>query len=497
MINMNIVVTKSGLMIYPYTKGTFPLMEKYDSVYDKIYHTRHEVSGFIVPYSKTDNCYLTYYRNPSQFKGDNVNIITQNFTKYRRMSLENEMSLIDGISPTELQNYVLENIIGGNSIDKLLYNQWFLNLPTSSGKTLTSLYFASLVKYKTLIICPNKTILNQWINTLDNKFIISSQSRLIIKNSKILDKIIEDNEKFTDVDIYICTSTLINSFSNKRGWGELNPLFEKMGIGLLIIDEAHLHMGLTIRVSAATNVKYTLFLSADYGRGNYDEERRFLSLFAKTPVIRPTDEMLSSFKNTVAIVVEFNSQPTPMEKQYAIYNRYGFSSNAYISYQIKKGVIFRVLKFVIESINKTNYDHSQTVILCTNIDPINDIAHHLKQYFPDKMIIRYHGNVPEEEKAMVDDADIIVATYLMFSTGIDKPRIKYIIGTNQSNKIEDNQTAGRAGRTQISSNTAIETYYIMLIDVAFAYCKNKLTSRINYLKEKKLKKCYKVKYYEN
>lgn len=494
---MNIYVTKSGLMFYPYSKGTFPLMEKYDSAYDKVYHTRHEVSGFIVPYSKTEDCYLTYYRNPSQFKGNNVNIITQKFTRYRRMERENEMRLMDGISPTELQNYVLENIIGGKSIDKLPYNQWFLNLPTSSGKTLTSLYFASLVRYKTLIICPNKTILNQWVNTLDTKFTISPESRLIVKNSKMLDRIIEDNDKFNGIDIYICTSNLINSFSNKRGWGELNPLFVKMGIGLLIIDEAHLHMGLSIRISAATNVKYTLFLSADYGRGNYDEEKRFLSLFSKTPIIRPTDEMLSSFKNTVAIVVEFNSHPTPIEKQYAIYNRYGYSSNAYISYQIKKGVIFGVLRFVIETINKSNYDHSQIAILCTNIDPIDEIAHHLSQYFPDRSVIRYHGNVPEEEKSQVDDADIIVATYLMFSTGIDKPRIKYIIGTNQSNKIEDNQTAGRAGRTQVSSNTAIETYYIMLIDVAFAYCKSKLTTRINYLKEKKLKKCYKVKYYED
>ena len=494
---MDIYVSKSGLMFYPYVKGTFPLMEKYDTVYDKVYHNRNEVSGFIVPYSETENCYLTYYRNPSQFKGDNINIITEKFIKYKRMNQHNDMQLVDTISPTELQHYVLGNIIGGKPLDKLAYNQWFLNLPTSSGKTLTSLYFASLVRYKTLIICPNKTIMSQWTNTLCNKFKMPNESQLVLKNSKVCDKIIDYSNKFDMVDIYLCTSNLINNFSNKRGWSRLKVLFEKMGIGLLIIDEAHLHMGLTIRISAATNVKYTLFLSADYGRGNYDEEKRFLSLFAKTPVITPTNEMLSDFKNTVAIVVEFNSNPSPIEQQNAIYNRYGYSSNSYINYEIKKGTIFRVIKFVIENINKTNYDNSQIAILCTNIDPIDEIAYHLKQYFPNKVVVRYHGNVEDEEKSQVDKADIIVATYLMFSTGIDKPRIRYIIGTNQSNKIEDNQTAGRAGRTQIVSNTPIETYYIMLIDVAFSYCKKKLVSRINYLKEKKLKKCYKVKYYEN
>lgn len=488
---MALHVTKSGIMIVPYHKGKYSQLEMNNSTFDKVYYKWHERSGFIVPYDEHQECYLTYYRNPSIFEHEEI--IYESISPYCRMDNDG-MRLTENISPTELQSYVIEQIIGGQSTDDLKSNQWFLNLPTASGKTLTSLYFASLVKYKTLIICPNSNILNQWVKTLEEKFDFDMYYHSVFTSGKDLDHILYSFSPETrGLDIFFCTGALLNTFGKRHGWSALKILFEKLRIGLIIIDEAHLHLGFTIRMCASTNVKYTLFLSADYGRGNYKDEKNFLCTFEKTPLIQPTEKQMESFRNTVVFVVEFSSHPTSMERENAIYNRYGYSSELYIKYQIKKGVIFQVLKYVVSIIDETNESEDQIVILCTNIDPVDEIAYHLGQYFPNKKIIRFHGEVPDEEKNQRNKADIIVSTYSSFSTGIDMKRVRYVIGTNQSNKIEDNQSGGRAGRTSFNGDNK-EVYYFMLIDGGFKYCKNKLEDRLRYLKTKKVKKIYRMKF---
>ena len=80
-------------------------------------------------------------------------------------------------------------------------------------------------------------------------------------------------------------------------------------------------------------------------------------------------------------------------------------------------------------------------------------------------------------------ARIIVATYSSFSTGLDAKDIKYVLSTNQCNKVMDNQSAGRARPLSDGS----DAMYFMFVDNGFSYCKRKLKIRLAYLTETKAK----------
>ena len=108
----------------------------------------------------------------------------------------------------------------------------------------------------------------------------------------------------------------------------------------------------------------------------------------------------------------------------------------------------------------------------------------IKLNFSEYKVGRYYGDVSYGEKDRVkNDADIIVATYGSFSTGLDTHDIKYVISCDQCNKVQDNQAAGRA--RPLSDGT--DAIYFMLVDYGFSYCKTKLRTRLQYLQETKSK----------
>lgn len=489
---MEVIESKYGLCFYPYTKGYLRNLEYQNSEYNKVYHTEKEISGFIIPYDDGKYAYVTYYRNPEIFRS--VGMISSRKVGYIKR-MKDGFELTVDTTLTDIQHHIIHQIIGGRTPDNLMNNQWYIQLSTGFGKTLTALYLASRIRYKTLVLCFSAKILKQWIKTLNKKFIINDDSVIYIDSSYTLEALSEERIDPDKHDIFICTSNLIDNFGKKYGYASLEVLFNKLGIGLMIIDEAHRSFGKTIRICAVTNIRYTLFLSADYGLGNPKNEQRFLNAFNRVALIRPPEEIREEMKYTTAVVIEFNSHPSQDEQMSAIFTKFGYNAEKYMQYELAKQTIYDAILYILSIIKKVNENHYKVLILCTNIEPVLKLWEFLS-YHPDTMdqkIGKYYGSLSDEEKESVEDNDIIIATYGSFSTGIDITTIRYVIGTNQSNKIEDNQTAGRAGRQfQLANNFPV--FYFMLVDVGFSYCKKKLKLRLNYLSEMKLNRILKLQY---
>lgn len=497
--------TDTSMMIVPYYPKLCRDIEKNNSDYDRIYHKYKEVSGFYVPWdikdikkkSKDDiYCYLTYYQNPSMYDTSlkEYSIIPSPLIQSKNMK---RFTLRDGEELTDLQIQMVNQIQAGRTMKDLLNNKWYLHLDTGYGKTMLSIYLASEINLKTIIVYPSKKLLEQWKNTLIDKFTIESCRILHIDSSALMNAISEHHHDPKDEDVFLISSSLISNYGNKFGYSKLQKVIKMLGIGCLIIDEAHQRMGNTIRLTACANIEYVQYLSADYGQGQYKKEQRFLSAFATVPVIRPQKEIRDEMKYTVGVIVKFNSMPTKHESQFAIYNNYGYDSEKYMSYEMSKDTFKEAILWIIKRINKVNTNHYQTLILFTNIWAVDQMKEYLEEnpYMSGKSIARYHGKVTDEEKEMYRDADFIIATYASFSTGIDIKTIKYVIGTNQSNKVEDNQTAGRAGR-KFKVQDDSEVFYFMLVDEGFSYCKRKLPNRIGYLQDMKLKKIVQCRFYD-
>lgn len=487
-------MSDTGLMIHPYKKGACKMVERDDSEYDRVYHKSIPISGFVVPYDENTDCYLTYYRNPATIEEVLTEHIRESLPYVQFKTMEG-FGLRDGIELTELQIELYNKVFCGKT-KKYMPSRWYLNLDTGRGKTLLALYIASKLRYKTMVVCGFRKVLDQWKNTLVNKFTINPERIMNIDSGKFIDAILTGDHDTTEENIFIVNSSLISSYGNRKGWKYIGDLMKKLGIGCLIIDEAHRAFGNTIRMTACANIRFVQYLSADFGQGQYSKEQRFMNAFAGVPVIRPDKQVRDDLKYTVGIVVKFNSGPTASESQFAIYNKYGYDADRYLHYQMSKPVFKDAIMWALEYINKVNKNRYQTLILFTNIWAVDAMCDYLRDnpVMQDKVIARFHGQIPDVEKDAYIDADVIVATYASFSTGIDINTIKYVIGTNQSNKVEDNQAAGRAGRI-FNVGDDREVFYMMLVDEGFAYCKRKLPTRISYLKEMKFKSVVQVKYY--
>lgn len=472
-----IYLSKNGMLITPYRKGQCRDLENFTSMWDEVYYKRIELTGFFIDQFQGDAAFI----GPKQ----SAEFLAANFSRYeiikRKVAtpypMEKRYSLNKNVHLRPIQTSIMQKIITSR---KSAYNEWFVHLQTGLGKTVLASYLSVSFGLKTMITCFSTTVLSQWIATYQQKTNVPAEKILYINSGKILTRIIEHKLDPQDYDIYICTPGILTEFASKYDYAYLTEIFDYLGIGLLIYDEAHRNMGNISKINALTNVKNTLYLSADYGQGDPFKEKMYLNVIRNAEVIEPEIEEKYETRNTKILVVDYDSQPNSIEKE-SIYNRYGFSSQYYMEYQLNRGIIFDVVSFIVDTIKKTDTEF-RTLILVTRIDHVDRMWNYLKTKYPQYTIGRYHSMLDSEEKEFtLTTANIIVSTYQSFGTGVDTPDIKYVIGLNQSNKVEDNQAAGRARPPKDGSSPM----YFIVVDKGFRYCSKKLRTRLAYLKDNK------------
>lgn len=473
-----IIKTKNCMCIVPYQKGVAPSIEAYTSTWDSVYHRRNEVSGFRVKYDDTSECFLTYDQKDAFLQNQ---LPSYEIEKVRPIDSfpTSKFMMVDGFELKPLQTHFASAILATR--DKC--SEWYVHLQTGEGKTLLTTYLSTIFLKKMLIMCNITDVLGQWINAFWNHTTIDRSRILLIKGQKTFEKIITGTIDVDDYDIFLCTPQLISSIGNTLGYSYIREFAEVIGIGVVVFDEAHRNMGNTIRFNAICHIDKILYLSAEYGQADYKREEQFFRVFSHAMILKPPEED-KSYKHTDILVVYYNTDPTEIEKL-SINNRYGYSAMYYMDYQFKRKMIFKVVKYVIDQIlqgNPNAFLEYKALILFTNTEHVDIMADYLQNIYPSLIVGRYHGKVSDEEKAATEKlANIIVATYLSFGTGKDVSKIKYVFGMNQSNKIEDNQAAGRARALPDGSKTK----YIIPVDTGFPYCRKKLKTRLAYLMETK------------
>ena len=265
-------------------------------------------------------------------------------------------------------------------------------------------------------------------------------------------------------------------------YSKITELFNKCGFGLMIYDEAHRNVSNIVKISAISNVRYQLYLSADFSQGGYEREVIYKKIFANAQVVTPSEDLKRSMNYTHIVIVDYDTYPNAIE-QNEPFNKYGYSAELYMKYQFKKKTLLKAMCQVIENIRKKDKER-RFLILFVNIEHVDKMYDILTKVFPDEKIGKFYSKLPDEEKEDTkNNASIIVATYSSFGTGLDTENIKYVLSPNQCNKVMDNQAAGRARPLADGTNAL----YFIFIDNGFNYCKRKLRIRLNYLNETKSK----------
>lgn len=482
-----IYISTTGTLISPYDKGQCKYLERLTSKYNKTYFRRDEITGYYIEDdSLKEPCFATHLFGTQFIQNLFLQYEVVKLPVKRGRKLGQFFTLNSDITPTDLQFHIINEIVTNHKDD----HQWFVHLTQGFGKTMLSVYLISLFQVRTLIMCYSVDILKQWRDTFYKHTTLNTKRVLLIDDSKILQNIYKKKFPVEDYDIFMCTPGILISYCKKHGYAKLSIVFERMGIGFKIYDEAHRNIANIVKINAFTSIDKTLYLSGDFGQSDKEKQRMYYRMFHGVPVITPPDEVMEELKYTVGVVIEYDSEPSVTDVA-SVYTKQGFSFYNYMKYQFTKKIYFDVLDFVLKNIFKTNNGY-RILILVNLVNQCDQLYDIVRDRYGDKHTIgRYHGEAPSEEKDFAKDhAEIIVATYQSFGTGVDTTSIKYVISTSVCTKIDDNQASGRARPMPDGS----DVYYFMFCDIGFEYSVKKMEDRLNYLKKTKIKKIQKIKY---
>lgn len=473
MSDKHIVYTTTGAFIVPYEPNQSPELEYDTSEFDKIYHRQIPHTGF---YNDKLGIFVTYRmyepKLKSYFPGYDV-------MYYKNYGGKKSMPFKVSVVPNKYQNSVLTQLMG------LKNHEAYVNIPTASGKTVLAVMYIAEAGIKTFVMCYSTRILEQWIDTFKTKTDLPESRICMFESSKLMNKLLKDKKEAKKYDIFLCTSSMFDAFGSRYGYENYQRLFENLGIGIKIIDEAHTRLGATVRCNAYTSIDKTLYLSADYNQSNASLLRKFNQVFKAVPVLRLEEDLMSELRHISAMTIIYNSVPSVAEHAKITNNKYHWSHIEFCKYEFEKDIlkntIVDLVKYIIAQEGETNVKPFKILILLQLIEHVDSLHHLLSSIIKGRSIAKYHSMV--EDKASSLDADIIVSTYKSFSTGLDvtNPQIKHVISTTPVDVVTANQSAGRC---RPIPNT--KSFFWMLQDFGFEYCSNNNIKVVKYLKTNKI-----------
>jgi superfamily II DNA or RNA helicase len=381
---------------------------------------------------------------------------------------------------SDIQRKSISFLLGEGDFDYTKkHSQLTLNLDTGDGKTYCVIAGLTFMKTKSMIITHTDSIKNQWKNSilkmtdLDEKFIFNIDGSSTIKKILKLDKL--------PYKVYLINHRTIQSFAKKHGWEKITELFQKLRIGVKVFDEAHLEFGNLLKLDLHTNTKKTLYLTANFERSDYKENRVFTLCF-KNIAKYGRETRAEKRKHIIYVPVFFNSNPT-LDTRADMRGRKGwFDKNKYSDYLITRPIFYDMLRWLVGFFTKQD---GKMLLMVSKINATEAVYDYLSNIMENKTVGIYNSQISDEEKEKTLNMDIISSTPKSMGTGTDIPGLRFCINAEPyTSAISANQFSGRLreyGPDQY-------TFYIELVDKGFPDIYNMYKKRLPNFK----KKCVKI-----
>lgn len=291
-----------------------------------------------------------------------------------------------------------------------------LSISPGMGKTCCALYMVGHFRCKALIIVHTSTLLNQWVERIE-QFLPAARIG-IIRANKV--------ETGDDIDIGIAT---VQSLSLKSYTEDTFSSFE-----MVVYDEIdRMCTKVFSRSFSKVATRYTFGLSA-------------------TPFREDKCEKI--FEYYIGPIVHYEKRPpdatVQVETLYVKYDEFEpeYDRNGDISYT--KTVIKlsndeernRIITCKIIDIMRT--DGRKLLVLGSYIDQLEQLDGMLAAKKPPFSHSLYTGRMKEPERAVAQEADVMLATYSLASVGMDVPALNALLLATPRKAIE--QSVGRIMR---------------------------------------------------
>lgn len=301
-----------------------------------------------------------------------------------------------------------------------------LELPTGFGKTVCAIKVACEIGNPFMVVVNG--LLDQWEERILEATNIKKEEiariQAIDSIHELMDRIHKDNLP----KVLLCTmSTLRNLCVHEGNYSKLplvQTIINKCGIGLKIVDEAHLMFHASCTVDLSCDVRYNLYLTATFNNDNKSMNRIFNNYYH--PGIRMTvmpECYTDVFAYSYLIHVSTKRCMTNYGYSHAKYeqmllrknNAYGFYSN----------VLLPLLDCYYFANPKMK--NKRALIFCSTINMIDAMVAHIKETVGTKYkVSRYTSDEPE---SVLSENDILVATMKGCGVGNDIPDLAFILNT--------------------------------------------------------------------
>lgn len=338
-----------------------------------------------------------------------------------------------------------------------------VNLPTGAGKTFTSIATIQNFRVKSIIITGSTSLLNQWNNVILQYTNLTDTDILNISGSDMINMILSGkSQRANNAKIYLCSHGTLRSFGDKYGWNNVYKLFETLGIGIKIFDEAHQNFQNMLMIDYFTNVWKTFYVTATPGRSSWRENRIFEISIGKVPYIDLWEE---TDAHTDYLAIKYNSHPSPGVIT-ACKSKYGLDRNKYINWLTQNENFYKMLEVVLDLAYKTTIRTGGRVLMYigTN-DGILRVYKYICDYLPQYIgsVGVFTSLVDKEMKRDERDKSILLSTTKSAGAGEDIPNLKMTVVLAEPFKSEI------LARQSLGRTRAENTLYVECVDLGFFY----------------------------
>lgn len=449
-----IEIRHTAIIIHDYNWNDCEKLEQLFSIYDKVYHRAYP-KGIYYDSEKKD-LYLP--------AGIDLYYVISCFGKdIWRKVYPDRYYRIDSVRMKykprdDDQTKALQFCVGEGNYDKNRNaKQLSLNLSTGKGKTYIAITVFAYYCTKTMMITSSINWIDQWFNKILEYTDLKPEEIYIIQGSASITKLLKYKD-CSKIKFFLCSHDTLNSYASSNGWYAVTELFQKLGIGIKIFDEAHLYYDSMMMIDFFTDVWRTYYLTATPGRSDRKENYIYSLTFKNVPKIDLFDE--ENDPHTDYIAVLYNSHPTAVDISNCN-SSYGFSMHKYTNYLINTHAYYKIIHIMMDIIMKNTTENGKALIFIGTNHAILVTYWYMKYHFPLIDIGIYTTITPKEIKAEQLNKKIILSTIKSSGTALDIPNLEMTVNLNDPFKSElvARQTLGRT--------RARGTRYVDLVDIGF------------------------------
>jgi len=350
--------------------------------------------------------------------------------------------------------------------------QRFLCLKPGDGKTYCAINYVTKSGRIPIIIVDNDKILSQWKESFKEFTDIKDEEMFVISGSSTIKKLMKQTNN--PYKIYLASHRTLDSYCDGN-WELINNLFQKLGIGDKIFDEAHVEWRNIFYIDIHTDVKNTIYLTATPARSQYNEQEVYSRLFDGIITFGLTESRTEKYIRYIEYL--WSSHPTEYQ-ELNMSNAHGFDSNAYNDYLLKEKYdkFFKMLKQLLNDL--WSKDPDQQIAIVVNC---NNMIEKLYDDFSKSIFInsetkkarkikvgRFCGLVPKSTRDKELENQLILTTLKGFGKGVDVDGLCIVINTvSVSSAVIMEQLSGR-----LRYKEGTRKYFVQLTDQGFKQCRN-------------------------